>query len=367
MAGREATKRAGDALLTEIQMLLHSHRGQRGARGARRARGEQPLVLGRRPAAGQRRKAAGSPWPAQIRWHSAWRASRARAARRCPRTLSAWLEQSPEDGRHLVILEPTVEALERDWFAPLAAALRAGRIGMLSLHVPDAGALVRDRARRPAPLLAPPQGAGKLRMKLVERRYTERDRQALVAAGVHPLLARLYAARRIASASELRYEPANLLAPGLLKNLEQGARLLADAIAAKKRLLIVADYDADGATACAVGMRALRAFGARRRLPRARPLQARLRPDAGAGRPRRGEEARHPDHRRQRHRQRRRRGARQRARHRHADHRPSPSGRGTAGRGVHRQPEPARLRFPVEGARRRRRDVLSRCSPCEQS
>ena len=97
-------------------------------------------------------------------------------------------------------------------------------------------------------------------MKLVERRYTERDRQALVAAGVHPLLARLYAARRIASASELRYEPASLHAPGLLKNLEQGARLLADAIAAKKRLLIVADYDADGATACAVGVRALRAF-----------------------------------------------------------------------------------------------------------
>jgi single-stranded-DNA-specific exonuclease len=97
-------------------------------------------------------------------------------------------------------------------------------------------------------------------MKLVERRYTERDRQALVTAGVHPLLARLYAARRIASAGELRYEPANLHPPGLLKNLEQGARLLADAIAAKKRLLIVADYDADGATACAVGMRALRAF-----------------------------------------------------------------------------------------------------------
>ena len=99
-------------------------------------------------------------------------------------------------------------------------------------------------------------------MKLVERRYTERDRQALVAAGVHPLLARLYAARRIASATELRYELASLHAPGLLKNLDQGARLLADAIAEKKRLLIVADYDADGATACAVGVRALRAFGA---------------------------------------------------------------------------------------------------------
>jgi len=99
-------------------------------------------------------------------------------------------------------------------------------------------------------------------MKLVERRYAEKDRQALLAAGVHPLLARLYAARRIASPGELRYEPASLHAPSLLKNLGHGAALLADAIAAKKRLLIVADYDADGATACAVGMRALRAFGA---------------------------------------------------------------------------------------------------------
>jgi len=99
-------------------------------------------------------------------------------------------------------------------------------------------------------------------VKLVERTFAEKHRQALVSAGVHPLLARLYAARRIASAGELRYEPANLHPPGLLKNLEQGATLLADAIAAKKRLLIVADYDADGANACAVGMRALRAFGA---------------------------------------------------------------------------------------------------------
>ena len=99
-------------------------------------------------------------------------------------------------------------------------------------------------------------------MKIVERTYQEKARLALEAAGIHPILARIYAARHIASPGELRYEAGNLLPPALLKNLPQAATLLADAIAAKKRLLIVADYDADGATACAVGMRALRAFGA---------------------------------------------------------------------------------------------------------
>src|SRR5204862_2581811 len=57
------------------------------------------------------------------------------------------------------------------------------------------------------------------------------------------------------------YSPGGLLAPTLM-GIEQAAALLADAIQAGKRLLIIADYDADGATACAVGMRALRQFGA---------------------------------------------------------------------------------------------------------
>ncbi len=99
-------------------------------------------------------------------------------------------------------------------------------------------------------------------MRIVERPYAEADRQALVGAGVHPLLARLYAARRIRSAAELQYGAERLHAPALLKGAEQAAALLADAIAARRRLLIVADYDADGATACAVAVRALRQFGA---------------------------------------------------------------------------------------------------------
>src|SRR5258707_10840617 len=99
-------------------------------------------------------------------------------------------------------------------------------------------------------------------MKIIGRAYQDVDRRALIDAGIHPLLARIHAARRIRSAAELAYSAAGLLAPSLLKGMGEAAALLADAIQAGKRLLIIADYDADGATACAVGMRALRLFGA---------------------------------------------------------------------------------------------------------
>jgi len=99
-------------------------------------------------------------------------------------------------------------------------------------------------------------------MRLVERPFAENDRRALLAAGLHPVLARVYAARRIHSAAELDDDFSRLLPPASLAHCERAACLLADAIAAGKKLLIVADYDADGATACAVGVRALRQFGA---------------------------------------------------------------------------------------------------------
>ena len=97
---------------------------------------------------------------------------------------------------------------------------------------------------------------------VVSREVPQDIAAALVAAGVPPLLARLFAARGIRSASGLSSELAQLAAPGAMLNLSDMAARLADAIASRKKLLIVADYDADGATACAVGMRALRAFGA---------------------------------------------------------------------------------------------------------
>jgi len=84
----------------------------------------------------------------------------------------------------------------------------------------------------------------------------------LVAAGLSPFMARIYAARGIGDPEQLAAGLSRLIPPERLLNTGTMAALLADAIAARKKLLIVADYDADGATACAVGLRALRLFGA---------------------------------------------------------------------------------------------------------
>jgi len=86
---------------------------------------------------------------------------------------------------------------------------------------------------------------------------------ALEQAGVHPLLARLFAARGVRSADELDDGLGRLLPPTELLGTQAAARFLADAIAAHKRLCVVADYDCDGATACAVALRGLKLLGAR--------------------------------------------------------------------------------------------------------
>jgi len=88
-------------------------------------------------------------------------------------------------------------------------------------------------------------------------------RVILERAGLAPAWARLYAARGVSRPDEIAHRLTQLLPPAGLLNIEQAALILADAIHANKRLLIIADYDADGATACAVGVRGLRLFGAR--------------------------------------------------------------------------------------------------------
>ena len=99
-------------------------------------------------------------------------------------------------------------------------------------------------------------------MKIIARDIPPRAAWALEQAGVHPLLARLYAARGVRAKDELDDGLGRLLPPSGLKGIDAAARLLADAMAQNKRLCIVADYDCDGATACAVGIRGLRLLGA---------------------------------------------------------------------------------------------------------
>ena len=99
--------------------------------------------------------------------------------------------------------------------------------------------------------------------KIIQRPFPADTSRLLAQSGIVPLLARVYAARGIRDPAQLDTDIRHLLPFTLLKNAEMMAGLLADAITDKKKILIVADYDADGATACAVGMRGLSALGAR--------------------------------------------------------------------------------------------------------
>ena len=149
LAGTEPDVREqGAPLLTEIQMALHEHP----VNEAREARGEPTVnsvwIWGGGPA-----RAARSAWQS-IASDEPLVLGAARLAgarhRALPRSSREWLDRVPEEGRHLAVLDQLraplalgedvreIQArLERDWFAPLLAALRAGRIGMVSLHVPD--------------------------------------------------------------------------------------------------------------------------------------------------------------------------------------------------------------------------------------
>ncbi|MCL1633678.1 single-stranded-DNA-specific exonuclease RecJ [Luteimonas sp. SX5] len=79
---------------------------------------------------------------------------------------------------------------------------------------------------------------------------------------VPPLLRRIYAARGAHDPQQAQPRLANLLPPDSLGGLAQATALLADAIARDRHIVVVGDFDCDGATACAVGVRGLRMLGA---------------------------------------------------------------------------------------------------------
>jgi hypothetical protein len=140
-------------LLNEAQMVLHEHPVNQ----AREARGEPAVNSIWLWGAGRAPREAECPWQSVAADDpAALGAARLAGARHraLPRSAPDWLERLPEEGRHLAVLDALraplalgkdslqaeVEALERNWFAPLLAALRAGRIGMVTLHVPDGAA-----------------------------------------------------------------------------------------------------------------------------------------------------------------------------------------------------------------------------------
>jgi single-stranded-DNA-specific exonuclease len=98
--------------------------------------------------------------------------------------------------------------------------------------------------------------------RITTRAYPFRTAELLRQQGIHPVLARLYAARGLVDVKDLASELTSLFTPSGLLHIDAAAVFLADAIDARKKIVIVADYDCDGATACAVGLRGLRALGA---------------------------------------------------------------------------------------------------------
>lgn len=97
---------------------------------------------------------------------------------------------------------------------------------------------------------------------IVHRSYDAEVAERLAADGIHPVLAKILAARGIKNSSQLDSSLKGLIPPERLLNNDAMAKLLADAIEQQKKILVIGDYDADGATATAVAVRGLRGMGA---------------------------------------------------------------------------------------------------------
>ena len=99
--------------------------------------------------------------------------------------------------------------------------------------------------------------------KIVQRQTQPKAAKQLEASGVSALMARLLSVRGVTEARQISANLSHLLPPDTLTHNATMAKLLADAIQANKQLLVIGDYDADGATATAVAIKGLRAFGAK--------------------------------------------------------------------------------------------------------
>ena len=98
--------------------------------------------------------------------------------------------------------------------------------------------------------------------RFVTRDYSPAIAGHLVEEGFPEPLARVLAARGVESAQDLKADWRAMLPPETLMGTEAAAKLLADAIEAGKKIMVIADYDCDGATACAVAIKGLKSMGA---------------------------------------------------------------------------------------------------------
>ena len=99
--------------------------------------------------------------------------------------------------------------------------------------------------------------------RIAVRPYSLQSFRHLHDAGIHPVLARIFAARGISEPAELSTGLSGMIPPKQLLNIGKAAVFLADAIAGGRKITVIADYDCDGATACAVALRGLKLMGAR--------------------------------------------------------------------------------------------------------
>ena len=88
------------------------------------------------------------------------------------------------------------------------------------------------------------------------------DQRSSMLGGFSPLLQRIYHARGVAASAELDYSLNALIPPDQLGGTQAAAQLLHQVMTEQGRILIVADFDADGATSCALAIRSLHAMGA---------------------------------------------------------------------------------------------------------
>ena len=99
-------------------------------------------------------------------------------------------------------------------------------------------------------------------MQIKQRQFDRKVVDDLTAQGINPLMARLYAARGAVGKQDLASSLSEIIPPEQLTNASAMAKLLANGIAANKKILVVGDYDADGATATAVAVKGLKSMGA---------------------------------------------------------------------------------------------------------